>query len=65
MDKFEFAIVDRDMATTGIGPVLDKLNKLGEQGWSVATTLTPNMVGYEYIILQRKKKEEGTREQAT
>ena len=54
MSKFEYTTVSRDIRMTGIG-CLEELNRLGEEGWEVVGVLEPNVLGFEYILMQRKK----------
>jgi hypothetical protein len=55
MDKFEHVVVVRDLNQAGTG-FLEELNKLGEDGWETVCALQPSMVGFEYILMKRKKK---------
>jgi hypothetical protein len=55
MDKFEYTVVARDLSITGTG-FLKMLNELGEDGWEAVCSLEPCAVGFEHILMKRKKK---------
>lgn len=55
MDKFEYTIVSRKRGQTGTGVLLKELNDMGEQGWEAVCVLETSPLGYEYILMKRKK----------
>lgn len=55
MDKFEYTIVSRSLAQTGTGALLKELNDMGERGWEAVCVLEASPLGFEYILMKRKK----------